>query len=66
MKKDKCYCREILYNDFGYKHDRIIYHLSGCPENPETKKYNKLPWYKKILKTNPKSFYEEHLKLLTE
>ena len=34
--------------------------LLGCPESEWAKKYNNLPWYKKIFKSNPANIYEIH------
>lgn len=35
-------------------------HLYGCPKSYTTKDYENLPWYKKILTSNPRSIYEIH------
>jgi len=60
----KCQCAEILQAEvdpFKQKPLRKIYmHLSGCPEDYNTKIYNALPWYKKFFKGNPKHLYDRH------
>ena len=33
-------------------------HLRWCPKSTESKKYRKLPWWKKLLKDNPEKTYE--------
>ena len=59
MKKElKCQCNELL----GYPEDKtLVVHLMGCPESLEFEEYQNLKWWKKIFRTNPYSYYREHL-----
>jgi len=55
----KCQCSEIMEN-FSGRVGRNYICLLGCPESEWAKKYNNLPWYKKIFKSNPANIYEIH------
>lgn len=55
--KETCYCNQLM----GAPKDRKVYvHLYGCPQDGSRGEYARLPWYKKLLTTNPKKLYLEH------
>lgn len=34
-----------------------IIHVHWCPEDSEVKEYDALPWYKKLFRFNPRSYF---------
>ena len=56
-----CHCKTLLARE------KIYVHLYGCPEDSisiqDQEKYDKLPWYKKLLERSPAELYAEHLTL---
>lgn len=56
-KQEKCRCKELMPG-----HEIIFVHLYGCPEDYSIREYDTLPWYKKLLQTNPRKRYWEHFK----
>ena len=49
-KKDKCICKYWICNK------KIYVHLAWCPESYVVKDYDALPWYKKLLTSNPRNW----------
>lgn len=50
---EKCICRK----DMMLRDDQPIFlHLMWCPEGYTVKEYDALPWYKRIFKTDPRSY----------
>lgn len=50
--REECICRKEL----SLNVERIVLHLMWCPQGDDMKEHNKLSWYKKILRKNPKNF----------
>ncbi len=59
MKKPtyKCQCDFIL----GLPKERLIIHLSGCPEDSWFQEYYSMPWWKRFGHNSPEKLYKEHL-----
>lgn len=52
-RESECICRQDL--GYGETHP-IVLHLLWCPEGYTVKEYDALPWYKKILRIDPRSW----------
>ncbi len=59
MPIKKCRCADIInFNIPSTNPITDVYvHIFGCPEDYQTLEYDKLPWWKKIFKTNPHNYY---------
>lgn len=51
MKTRICTCRDELMID---PKEALVIHLVWCPKGYTVRDYDDLPWYKKILTTNPR------------
>lgn len=54
MGKDTNNCNCFL--ELNVPREKIIVHLMGCEEDWFTKEYDALPWYRKMLRFNPRIF----------
>ena len=47
---EECICKEQL------NIERVYLHLLWCPQGYSVKEYDKLPWYKKLFRIDPRSY----------